>query len=67
MNRYALPLLVENRRAFLAKDFGAIMALRTEDFHAVTPDGVLHDRAQMEQATRASLQGSQPFGVGHSS
>ncbi len=47
----------ENRRAFLAKDFNAIMALRTEDFHAVTPDGAVHDRAEMEQATRALLDG----------
>lgn len=47
----------ENRRAFLAKDFDAIMALRTEDFHSVTPDGAQHDRAEMEQATRALLDG----------
>jgi ketosteroid isomerase-like protein len=47
----------ENRRALLAKDFGAIMALRTEDFHAVTPDSVLHDRAEMEQSTRGLLEG----------
>ena len=47
----------ENRRALLAKDFDAIMALRTEDFHAVTPDSVRHDRAEMEQSTRALLEG----------
>lgn len=47
----------ENRRALLAKDFGAIMALRTEDFHSVTPDSALHDRAEMEQSTRALLAG----------
>jgi len=47
----------ENRRAFLAKDFNAIMALRTDDFHAVTPDSVLHYRAEMEQSTRALLDG----------
>lgn len=47
----------ENRRALLAKDFDAIMALRTEDFHAVTPDGALHDRAAMEQSTQALLEG----------
>ncbi len=45
----------ENVRLFLAKDFDAIMAMRTEDFHAVTPDSVLHDRAQMEQSTHAFL------------
>lgn len=47
----------QNRRALLAKDFGAIMALRTEDFHAVTPDSAVHDRAEMEQSTRALLEG----------
>lgn len=47
----------ENRRAFLAKDFDAIMALRTEDFHAVTPDGAVRDRAEMEQYTRGFLNG----------
>jgi ketosteroid isomerase-like protein len=47
----------ENQRAFLAKDLDAIMALRTEDFHSVTPDGVLHDRAEMELSTRAFLEG----------
>lgn len=47
----------ENQRAFLAKDFSAIMALRTEDFHAVTPDSVVHSRAEMERSTRALLDG----------
>ena len=47
----------ENRRALLAKDLGAVMALRTEDFHAVTPDSALHDRSEMEQSTRALLEG----------
>lgn len=47
----------ENTRAFLAKDFVSIMALRTEDFHAVTPDGKLNDRADMEQYIRGFLNG----------
>jgi len=47
----------QNQRAFLAKDFPALMALRTEDLHSVTPDGVVHDRAEMELATRALLDG----------
>jgi ketosteroid isomerase-like protein len=47
----------ENIRAFLAKDLAAIMALRTEDFHAVTPDGVVSNRAQMEERTRGFLNG----------
>lgn len=47
----------ENKRAFLAKDVDAIMALRTEDFHAVTPDGTVRERAEMEQYTRGFLNG----------
>ena len=46
-----------NERAFLAKDLGAIMALRTDDFHAVTPDGTVRTRAEMEEATRGFLAG----------
>jgi dipeptidyl aminopeptidase/acylaminoacyl peptidase len=33
------------------------MALRTDDFHAVTPDSAVHDRAEMEQSTHALLDG----------
>jgi hypothetical protein len=33
------------------------MALRTEDFHSVTPDSVVHDRAEMELRTRGFLEG----------
>lgn len=47
----------ENVRAYLAKDFNAIMALRTEDFHSVTPDSVVHNRADMEQYIRGFLNG----------
>jgi hypothetical protein len=47
----------ENRRAFLAKDLAAIMALRTDDFHTVTPDSVRRDRADMEQYIRGLLNG----------
>jgi hypothetical protein len=46
-----------NRRAFLARDLTAIMALRTPDFHTITPDGAVSDRAMMEQRTRAFLAG----------
>ncbi|MEP7026968.1 MAG: nuclear transport factor 2 family protein [Candidatus Eisenbacteria bacterium] len=46
-----------NRRAFLAKDFGAIMALRTNDFHSVTPDSAVHDSAEMALATQGLLNG----------
>ena len=47
----------ENERAFLSEDIDAIMALRTEDFHAVTPDGAVQDRAAMEQYTIGLLNG----------
>jgi ketosteroid isomerase-like protein len=47
----------ENKRAFQAKDLAALMALRAEDVHSVTPDGVTHDRAEMERSTRAFLDG----------
>ena len=44
-----------NTRAFLAKDPDAVMALRTDDFHAITPDGMRHDRKTMEDFTRTFL------------
>lgn len=47
----------ENKRAFLAEDITAIMALRTEDFHAAGPDGAVRDRASMEQYTVGLLNG----------
>lgn len=47
----------ENTRAFQAKDVDAIMALRTEDFHSVTPDGTVQDRAAMEHYTVGLLNG----------
>ena len=47
----------ENRRAFLAEDVDAIMRLRTEDFHAVGPDGTVRTRAEMEQYTVGLLNG----------
>lgn len=47
----------DNKRAFLAEDVDAIMALRTEDFHAVAPDGTVQDRAAMEHYTIGLLNG----------
>src|SRR6266850_7329361 len=46
-----------NRAAMLAKDMKAVMALRTGDFHSITPDGKLHDRAAMEEYTGGFLNG----------
>ena len=45
-----------NMAAFEAKDLGAIMALRTEDFHTITPDGRVNARADMETRTRLFLE-----------
>jgi ketosteroid isomerase-like protein len=44
-----------NIEAFNAKDVAAIMALRTEDFHTVTPDGKVNTRADMEARTKQFL------------
>lgn len=48
-----------NRKAFLAKDVKAIMALRTEDFSTIGPDGKQVDRAGMETYTVGLLHGIQ--------
>lgn len=58
-----------NIEAFNAKDVAAIMTLRTDDFHTMTPDGKVNTRADMEARTR-SLVGridhfiSQDFQIG---
>ena len=44
-----------NIAAFNAKDVAAVMALRTDDFHAVTPDGKVNTRADMEAYTKRFL------------
>ena len=44
-----------NMEAFKAKDVAAIMALRTDDFHTITPDGRVNTRADMEARTRLFL------------
>ena len=44
-----------NVEAFKAKDVAAIMALRTDDFHTMTPDGKVNTRADMEAYTQRFL------------
>lgn len=44
-----------NIAAFNAKDVAAIMSLRTDDFHTVTPDGKVNTRADMETYTKRLL------------
>jgi ketosteroid isomerase-like protein len=45
----------KNIEAFNAKDVTAIMALRADDFHTVTPDGKVNTRADLEAYTRRLL------------
>jgi ketosteroid isomerase-like protein len=44
-----------NIAGFAAKDVAAIMALRTDDFHTVTPDGKVNTRSDMEARTKLFL------------
>jgi ketosteroid isomerase-like protein len=44
-----------NMAAFEAKDVAAVMALRTDDFHTIGPDGKRNTRADMEEYTRRFL------------
>lgn len=44
-----------NTEAFRAKDVAAIMALRADDFHTITPDGKRNTRADMEAYTQRFL------------
>jgi ketosteroid isomerase-like protein len=44
-----------NMAAFKAKDVTVVMALRTDDFHTITPDGRVNTRAEMETRTRVLL------------
>jgi ketosteroid isomerase-like protein len=44
-----------NIAAFNAKDLAAIMALRADDFHTLTPDGKVNSRADMETRTKLFL------------
>jgi len=58
-----------NKAAFDARDLKAIMALRTPDFHTITPDGKLNTRADMEARTQKLIEQidgfiSQEFEIG---
>jgi ketosteroid isomerase-like protein len=58
-----------NKEAFNAKDVAAVMALRTDDFHTITPDGKVNTRADMETRTKLFLDRidhfiSQDYGIG---
>jgi hypothetical protein len=44
-----------NRKALLARDPAAVLALRTADFSVVTPDGATHEAGEMADFTRNLL------------
>jgi ketosteroid isomerase-like protein len=44
-----------NRAALLARDAGAVLALRTADFQVMTPDGTIHGAQEMADFTRNLL------------
>jgi ketosteroid isomerase-like protein len=44
-----------NTEAFRTKDVAAVMALRADDFHTITPDGKRNTRADMEAYTQRFL------------
>lgn len=52
---------VRNTEAFRGKDVAAIMALRTDDFHTITPDGRVNTRADMEAYSQRFLGGIDHF------
>jgi ketosteroid isomerase-like protein len=50
-------LYEENAEAYKRGDLAAVMRLRAPDFHALTPDGLRHDRAAMEQYMQGVMNG----------
>jgi len=46
----------QNKAAFSARDLNAIMALRTDDFHTMTPDGKVNSRSDMEARTKSFIE-----------
>jgi ketosteroid isomerase-like protein len=51
----------ENTAAYLRKDLAAIMALRTTDFHSITPDGRVNDYDAMKNYIEGLLNGIQKW------
>lgn len=47
----------QNTAAFLRWDLAEVMALRAPDFHSITPDGTVRDRAAMEQYIQGVMNG----------
>jgi ketosteroid isomerase-like protein len=55
VRRALIDWYARNMAAFKAKDLAAVMALRADDFHTITPDGRTNTRAEMETRTRLFL------------
>ena len=51
----------ENKAAFQRGDAAAVMAVRHPDFHTITPDGNVNDRASMAGHTVALIRGVQKW------
>jgi ketosteroid isomerase-like protein len=47
----------ENAAAYRASDLPRVMSLRAADFHSITPDGRVNDRAAMENYTQGIMNG----------
>jgi hypothetical protein len=54
-------LYAANTAAYMRKDLPAIMALRTADFHSITPDGRVSDHDAMENYIQGILNGVQKW------
>ena len=50
-------LYAENAKAFERGDVAAVMRLRAPDFHSLTPDGLRHDRGEMERSIEGFMKG----------
>jgi hypothetical protein len=53
----------QNAAAFLRGDVAAVMELRAPDFHTITPDGTVHDRAAMERYIQGFINGIRKWNV----
>jgi ketosteroid isomerase-like protein len=56
-------LYTENAKAFERRDLAAVMRLRAPDVHSLTPDGLRHDRAEMERMIEGFMNGVRKWNV----
>jgi ketosteroid isomerase-like protein len=50
-------LYAKNAKAFERGDLAAVMRLRAPDFHTLTPDGLRHDRGEVERTIEGFMNG----------